>query len=208
MSSKIVVVDYDAGNLYNVANALTRLGANFRFSSRAEDIAAADGVILPGVGAAPPAMNSLGEQGLIAALRDLQAPFLGICLGMQLLFERSEEEDCPCLGRLPGIVRRLDSEGVKVPHIGWNDIRFTNGGSNGSRLLLEGIPEGTFFYFVHSYAAEAGPSAIALTDYPDPFASVVCERNIAGVQFHPERSGEAGLRLLGNFVDWVGARCS
>ena len=192
----IVVIDYRAGNLYNVGNALRYLGAEWIQSKDPETVRRASRIILPGVGSAAPAMESLAEEGLLDVLRTTRVPFLGICLGLQLLFERSDEEDTDCLGILEGSVRRFDSRSLKVPHIGWNQVRGTDD------RLLAGIPDGSNFYFVHSYCASASASTtIAKTEYGVEFASVVRRQNFCGVQFHPERSGEVGLRLLRNFIE-------
>lgn len=192
----VVVVDYDAGNLYNVAHALKFLGVEFQMSGDPQVIRRAERVILPGVGSARAAMASLDRQGLTPVLRDLTAPFLGICLGLQVLFERSEEEDTPCLGILKGSVRKFDSRTVKVPHMGWNTVRW----SDSPGAILEGIPQESYFYFVHSYAAPVNDFTAATTCYDVEFASVVACRNFLGFQFHPERSGEMGLRLIRKFL--------
>ena len=198
----IVVIDYTAGNLYNVGHALEHLGAEFIFSGNPADLTKADKIILPGVGAAKPAMESLAGQGLVETLRQISVPLLGICLGLQLLFESSEEEDTPCLGLLPGRVRRFDRSQVKVPHIGWNCVAGDNGSSQPASPLFEGVPEGSFFYFVHSYYApvEKGVT-LGTTEYGLSFSSVVAKKNLWGVQFHPERSGDIGLKVLENFVE-------
>lgn len=194
----IVVIDYRAGNLYNVANALKHLKAEFVFSGDPEVVSRADKVILPGVGSARAAMDSLTEQGLIEVLKQLKTPFLGICLGLQLLFERSEEDDTLCLGLIPGAVRRFDSLRFKVPQIGWNQVCYTGN----EPLLFKGIPNGSFFYFVHSYYAPCLEGvSLAQSEYADRFSSAVRKDNFWGVQFHPERSGELGLGLLKNFVE-------
>jgi|JYMV01.1.fsa_nt_gi glutamine amidotransferase len=198
----IVVIDYKAGNLYNVGHALKHLGADFMVSGDPADVGRADKIILPGVGAAKPAMDSLAEQGLVEALRQVSVPFLGICLGLQLLFEVSEEEDTPCLGLLPGRVLRFDRSQVKVPHIGWNRVAGTHGSSQPASPLFDGVPAGSFFYFVHSYYAPVEePVTLGTTEYGLSFSSVVVRGNLWGVQFHPERSGEIGLKLLENFVE-------
>lgn len=191
----IAVIDYRAGNLYNVGNALRHLGCEWVQTKDPGVVDRASKIILPGVGSAAAAMDSLAEEGLIGVLRATKAPFLGICLGLQLLFERSEEENTDCLGLLPGSVSRFDSTRLKVPHIGWNQVWGTGDG------LLASIPDGSSFYFVHSYCAPAsGQGTIARTEYGVEFASVVRRENFRGVQFHPERSGELGLQLLRNFV--------
>jgi len=192
----IVVIDYRAGNLYNVGHALKYLKVPFQFSGDPAVVASAEKVILPGVGSARPAMQSLEDQGLFNTIRNLKVPFLGICLGLQLLFEQSEEESTPCLNVLPGTIRKFDSHKVKVPHIGWNTLDI----NPGSIPLLEGIPSGSFFYFVHSYYAPIGPYTVARTRYGAELSSIVQRGNFWGVQFHPERSGGLGLRLLQNFL--------
>lgn len=199
----IVVVDYEAGNLYNVGNALTYLGVDFVFSGDPERVGQASKVILPGVGSARAAMDSLEEQGLIPVIQGLRVPFLGICLGLQVLFDGSDEADTSCLGVMGGQVRSFDDSRVKVPHIGWNQIRRSRSLPAQARAgrLLDGIPDGSYFYFVHSYYAPSGSAeTVAVTDYAGSFASMVSRNNFWGVQFHPERSGEPGLRMLKNFV--------
>lgn len=197
----IVVIDYRAGNLYNVANALKYLGSEFVFSGDPEVVGQASKVILPGVGSARAAMDSLAEQGLVPALKGLRVPFLGICLGLQLLFEASEEDHTPCLGILSGIIRKFDSSQAKVPQIGWNQVRYPASQERPPRLF-EGIPNHSFFYFVHSYyAPHLDGITVAVTEYVTSFASTVRKDNFWGVQFHPERSGDAGLRLLQNFLE-------
>ena len=196
----IIVVDYDAGNLYNVANALRFLGIKFRFSGDPNEVRSADRVILPGVGSARAAMESLEQQGLTEVIRGLDVPFLGICLGLQLLYETSEEDETPCLGILPGTIRRFDSSAVKVPHIGWNQVDWRESGENAK--LLAGISQSAFFYFVHSYYAPVVEDlTLATTEYEVTFSSVIRKGNFVGCQFHPERSGEAGLRLFRNFLE-------
>ena len=155
-------------------------------------IATADGVVLPGVGATETVMGGIIASGLAETLQSLQVPVLGICVGMQVLFDRSEEDGARCLGVIPGVVRRLEGT-PRLPHIGWNDV-------DGSHPLLVGTDH--TFYFVHSYAPvpDDPDVIIGLTDYEDVFVSAVATGNYYGVQFHPERSGSAGLRLLANFV--------
>jgi imidazole glycerol-phosphate synthase subunit HisH len=195
----IVVIDYRAGNLYNVGNALRHLGAEFVFSGDAETVSRASRVILPGVGAARAAMESLNERDLVSVLQNLKVPFLGICLGLQLLYERSEEEQASCLGILEGAVRRFDSRVLKVPHIGWNEV------DSNFLPLFKGIPPRSRFYFVHSYYAPRSPRMTqGITEYGVDFSSVAIKDNYWGVQFHPEKSGEPGLALLKNFLEWEG----
>ena len=201
----IIVVDYGMGNLRSVSKALESLGASVRVSSAPKDVAAADKLILPGVGAFPAAMRELAARRLIDPVRAAIAsgrPYLGICLGLQLLFEDSEEgEGAEGLGVLPGRVRRFalsGSSALKVPHMGWNQVLR----DQGECLLLQGIPDGSFFYFVHSYYADPADRAVsALTaDYGVPFTAMVCRRNLYATQFHPEKSQAIGLQLLKNFI--------
>lgn len=192
----LVLVDSGGANLGSVRYALQRLGVEAPVSADPAVIAAADRVILPGVGAAAPAMARLHALGLVDTLRALRQPVLGICLGMQLLFERSEEGDVECLGRIPGRVRRLPAAGrVRVPHMGWNTLLRRR-----DDPLLDGIDGGASAYFVHSYAVPVDGSCVATCEHGGEFAAVVRHGNIAGAQFHPERSGAAGARLLHNFL--------
>jgi imidazole glycerol-phosphate synthase subunit HisH len=202
---QLVVIDYDAGNLYNVGNALKFLGADYVMSGDPELVARAGRVILPGVGSARAAMASLARQGLSELIPRLTVPFLGICLGMQLLFEESEEDHCPCLGLLEGAVRRFDRERVKVPHIGWNRVDWKTDSPQRLPELTRGLESSGYFYFVHSYFAPLHPGAtLAVTEYDRSFSSAVRKDNFLGLQFHPERSGGPGLRLLRNFLSWEG----
>jgi glutamine amidotransferase len=195
----IIVVDYDAGNLYNIANALKFLGVEYKFSGDPDVVRRAEKVILPGVGSARAAMRSLQKQGLIDAIRELDVPFLGICLGLQLLYEKSEEEATDCLGILPGSVEKFDSSVAKVPHIGWNQVEWEKSDENSK--LFAGISPCSFFYFVHSYYAPVAESlTLATTNYEVTFSSVIRKANFVACQFHPERSGEVGLRLFKNFL--------
>ena len=160
------------------------------------ELTAAPRVLLPGVGAAADAMARLHALGLVDAIRGLTQPVLGICLGMQLLYERSDEGDTECLGLVPGRVLRLaDGPDRPVPHMGWNQLE-----PGRADPLLAGLRDREHFYFVHSYAAPVGPDTIATTVYGTPFTAVVRRGNFAGAQFHPERSGPAGARLLANFL--------
>lgn len=195
----IAIVDYAAGNVRSVANALERLGADFCLTADAAALRRASHVILPGVGEAAAAMASLRERGLDRVIPALTQPVLGICIGLQLMCESSEEGDVRCLGLFPLSVRRLsetDAGGarLKVPHMGWNTVGSVRG------PLFNGLPDGTFFYYVHSFAADPGPDAVALTEYGRPFAAAVARANFYGTQFHPEKSGAAGARLLSNFL--------
>lgn len=199
------IVDYNAGNIRSVELALLSLGTEYRISKNPADLEKADRLIFPGVGEARFAMNELKKTGFDSFLRDWAAdgrPLLGVCLGSQIIFEHSEEGDTPCLGLLPGRVRRFPadfaSRGLKVPHMGWNNITYRNGGS----ALFNGIPENTDVYFVHSYYIEpADPLIItATTDYGFPVPCAVKKGNIEAFQFHPEKSGIPGLSMLANFT--------
>ncbi len=196
----IVVVDYGAGNLRSVANALHRLGYEAEVSSRPEAVGGADVIILPGVGAAGAAMKELAGRGLAEPLcRHIfqEKPFLGVCLGLQLLFAFTEEGGLNrCLGIVPGTVRKFPPT-LKIPHIGWNQVR-----QKGSHPLFEGIPDNANFYFVHSYYGVPEDSSVVAgeTDYGLSFASVIARGNLAATQFHPEKSGEMGLRIYANFL--------
>lgn len=192
----LVLVDSGGANLGSVRYALQRLGVESRLSADAAEIRAADRVILPGVGAAGPGMARLRELDLVDTLRGLRQPLLGICLGMQLLFDSSEEGEVETLGLLPGRVGKLaGSPGVRVPHMGWNRLRPSRGSP-----LLDGIADGAQAYFVHSYAAPVTGDCLATTEHGGAFAAVVERGNVAGAQFHPERSGVVGARLLQNFL--------
>jgi glutamine amidotransferase len=191
----IAIVDTGGANLASVVNALERLGAAAEVTGDPARVRAADAVILPGVGAAPEAAARLAAGGLGDAVRGLTVPVLGICLGMQLFFDDSEEGPARGLGLLPGTVGRMAPKGLTVPHMGWNAVTRTK-----ENPLLEGIDDGSHFYFVHSYAAPAGPWVDAACDYGGPVPAVVSKDNFLGVQFHPERSGAAGARVLKNFL--------
>jgi len=192
----VVLVDSGGANIGSVRYALERLGVQAAMSADADVIRAADRVILPGVGAAGPAMARLNELALVDTLRSLTQPLLGICLGMQLLFDESEEGGVACLGLVPGRVRRMpESPGVRVPHMGWNRLQPTRPSS-----LLDGIADGAQAYFVHSFAAPVTDDCLARCGHGEDFAAVVQRGNVAGAQFHPERSAATGARLLENFL--------
>jgi glutamine amidotransferase len=193
---RVVLVDSGGANLGSVRAALARLGVEAGLCSDAATLQRAERVILPGVGAAGPAMQRLHALGLVEALRRLRQPLLGICLGMQLLYESSEEGEVECLGLLPGRVRRLPpAPGVRVPHMGWNRLR-----ARRASTLLQGIPDGAQAYFVHSYAAPVDADCTAEFEHGTRFAAVVERDGVAGAQFHPERSARVGGRLLANFL--------
>lgn len=192
----VALVDAGGANFASVRHALERQGARVRLARDADALRGAQHIILPGVGAARPAMALLRERGFDAALRAVEVPLLGICLGMQLLFEHSAEGDVQALGILPGRVEALPaSAGVRVPHMGWNSIWPTR-----PAPLLEGLPAGAAMYFVHGFAAAHDEACIARCVHGRPFAAAVQRDQVFGVQFHPERSGAAGARVLGNFL--------
>ena len=193
----VLVIDSGGANLASVQAAFARLGASVRVSADAAQIRAADRVVLPGVGAAGPAMARLRRLGLDTVIRELEQPVLGICIGMQILYTHSEEDDTWCLGIVPGAVQALDRAACgRVPHMGWNRVV-----ARGDADLLEGIAPGAHAYFVHGYAAGAeGGEVVAECEYGAPFAAVVAQRNFHGVQFHPERSGTVGARVLRNWL--------
>lgn len=194
----LVIVDSGVANLTSVEAACERLGIAAFVTDKAKEIQSADHVILPGVGSAPAAMRMLETRGLVAVLKTLTQPVLGICLGMQLLFESSEEGGAtPCLGLVPGAVRKLKSgPGEPIPHMGWNEIQ----AFQKDHPLLQGVAEGSFMYFVHSFAASVGPATVARCTYGETFSALCGHKNVFGCQFHPERSGEVGQRILRNFV--------
>jgi glutamine amidotransferase len=201
----LAVIDYGAGNLRSVVRALNRVGANLHVTSDPDTVRAAPAVVLPGVGATLDTMNSLERLGMAQAIGEViraGKPFLGICVGMQVLCDQSEEfGPHACLGILGGSVRRLP-ERQKVPQIGWNQVHYRGGASE--HPLFSGIPDGSDFYFVHSFYCDLADQQIiaGATDYGGLFPSALVRDNLAAVQFHPEKSGRWGLQLLTNFVSW------
>jgi glutamine amidotransferase len=200
MSARIAILDYGMGNLRSAEKALEHVGVTASITRDPVEVQAADGVILPGVGAMPRAMERIRELGLeelIAERRDSGVPILGICLGLQLLFDSTTEfGGAGGLGLLEGPVVELEADGLKVPHIGWSPVRWER-----ESRLTEGLPSGTPFYFVHSFAPR--PSAedlLGTAEYGSRFACAAQRENVYGVQFHPEKSSAAGLRLLANFA--------
>ncbi|MFH1650490.1 MAG: imidazole glycerol phosphate synthase subunit HisH [Chloroflexota bacterium] len=196
----IAVIDYSAGNLRSVVNAISRLGYEPEVTGDADTVLRADVVVLPGVGAAADTMANLERLGMVEPLRRIigeDKPFLGICMGLQLLFASTEEGGGhQCLGLFPGTVKRFPP-GLKVPHMGWNQVR-----QKKAHPVLEGIPDGANFYFVHSYYVDASDPELVLgeTDYGVNFCSLIARGNLVATQFHPEKSGETGLRLYDNFL--------
>jgi glutamine amidotransferase len=204
---RIAVADYGAGNLVSIEQALTRVGATVVVAGDAEALRGAEALVVPGVGAARPAMERLARAGLVDPIRawiEDDRPFLGICLGLQLLFEASDEDGAETLGVLRGRTIRL-ADAPTLPHIGWNQVVLRR-----PHPAFEGLAAGTDMYFVHTYAGAPldgleAPEVLAVTEHGRPFVSAVARGSLLGVQFHPERSGEDGLRLLANFVERVRA---
>lgn len=197
MSRSVVLIDSGGTNIGSVRYALERLGVTTEMTRDAALIRSAERVILPGVGAAAPGMKRLHDYGLVDVVRSLEQPVLGVCLGMQLLFDHSDESDTPCLGVVPGTVRLLaGGPGLRVPHMGWNRLRVVR-----DEPLLHGLPADAHAYFVHSYAAPVTDATLAATDHGEPFAAVVRSGNFHGMQFHPERSADVGALLLRNFLE-------
>ncbi len=191
-----VIVDSGGANLASLIYAFERLNCRTVVTADGSTIASAERVVLPGVGAAGHVMRRLREAGLISVISTLTQPVLGICLGMQLLFERTDEDATPGLGLLSGVVRKLQpSPEHPVPHMGWNELTDVR-----SDALLKGLPHRSYAYFVHSYAAPVSELTLASAGYPTEIAAVVRRRNFWGTQFHPERSGKIGARVLENFL--------
>jgi imidazole glycerol-phosphate synthase subunit HisH len=204
MAQRISIVDYGMGNLRSVQKALAHVapGADVRITSDPAEIRAADRVVFPGQGAMPDCMRALNERGLgeAVATSARDKPFLGLCIGQQMLFEHSAEGDTPGLALIPGRVRALERRpGLKIPHMGWNEVWQLM-----PHALWKGIGDGSRFYFVHSYYCEPSQPALAAgsTLYPDAFTSAIARDNIFATQFHPEKSSVAGLTLLANFATW------
>jgi glutamine amidotransferase len=200
----IAIVDYQAGNLHSVQKALEKFGVRPIVTSDPSQVQRADALVVPGQGACDSAMRQMRERGLEQPIREFIAsgrPYLGICLGLQLLLEASDEGDEPCLGVLEGRVRKLPS-GQKIPHMGWNEVAFT-----ADHPIFEGIPQGSYFYFVHSYYADPVDTTIVggTTIYGREFCSAAMWGNVVAVQFHPEKSGSVGLKVYENFVSRVRA---
>jgi len=190
----VVIVKYNAGNIHSVELALKRLGINAQLSNDPQVIQNADKVIFPGQGEASSAMRYLQEHKLVEVLRSLTQPFLGICLGLQLMCRHSDENNTSCLGIYKTDVKRFN-QGLKTPQIGWNKIHYPKG------VLFKGIKPGSFFYFLHSFYAQKNEQTIAETDYGLFYASAMHQDNFYAVQFHPEKSGKNGEQLLKNFLE-------
>ena len=197
MTDEIVVIELGCANTASVLFALERLGAPARLSSDAGEIAAAKKVVLPGVGAAGFAMRRIHELGLYDVIRGVRAPLLGVCLGQQLLFEGSDEGDVECLGLIPGRVTKMTVPAdLVVPHMGWNQLAVLR-----DDPLTEGVRDGDYAYFVHSFVCPVNDCTLATSAYGQPFAAMVRNENVWGCQFHPERSSAVGAQILKNFVN-------
>jgi len=202
MSATVAVLDYGSGNLHSVSRALAHVGADVRVVDQPEDVAG-DAVLIPGVGHFGQCARALRAAGFEAPIRSAVSdgrPVIGVCVGMQILFEASEEDDEPGLGILQGIVRRLP-ETARVPHMGWNTVSW----AGRRHPFVADIPDQTSFYFVHSYAPDLGADAVGATEHGRTFAAVVARGTVFATQFHPEKSGDAGLQLYANIVREVAA---
>lgn len=196
------MLDYGSGNLHSVSRAIAHAGGDPLVTGDPRRVASADALLIPGVGHfghCVRAIRALRLDGAVAAFVGTGRPVVGVCVGMQVLFERSEEDVEPGLAIMPGGSRRLPSD-VKVPHIGWNDVTWTR-----PHRLVEGIADGTRFYFVHSYALDAAAETIGIAEHGRAFAAVAARDNVFATQFHPEKSGEAGLAIYANLVSAVAA---
>ncbi|MDP4529634.1 imidazole glycerol phosphate synthase subunit HisH [Alkalimonas delamerensis] len=195
--SGLVIVDTGCANISSVYFAFKRLGADATISKDPRAIKAASRIVLPGVGSARQAMQNLQQRELIECLQAVQQPLLGICLGMQLLTAHSMEGDVPCLNLIPGEVLPLQANGLRLPHMGWNTLH-----SISEHPLMAGFDPQDYVYFVHSFGVAPNRYSLALCDYGNDFSAVIGKGNVAGAQFHPERSGKTGARLLQNFLEW------
>ena len=190
----VAIIDYNAGNVRSVLFAMERLGVDVILTDDHEKIRSADKVIFPGVGEAASTMNYLQERGLDQLIKSLQQPVLGICLGMQLMCQHSEEGDTPCLGIFSEQVKRFESQDLKVPHMGWNSLIEKQG------PLFSPLDENPYVYFVHSFYVAEGPDTIATADYGQKFSAALHRDNFYATQFHPEKSGEVGAKILEQFL--------
>jgi glutamine amidotransferase len=213
--ARITVLDYDSGNLHSVSRAIAKVGGDVDVTSDPSRVASADAIVIPGVGHFGQCMRALRDRGLDVAAKDFAGtgrPVFGVCVGMQILFDGSDESDVPGLGRLAGRVHRLGEhpgrrrfEGVRVPHIGWNTVEWTT--MPHEHAYLRGLPSNAYFYFVHSFAPSPSyPETLGVTTHGWGFASVVARDNVFATQFHPEKSGDTGLQLYENFVKVVASQ--
>jgi glutamine amidotransferase len=203
MAATIAVCDYGSGNLHSVSRALERAGAQVRVAEEPVALADANAIVIPGVGHFGQCVRALRAAGFEQPLRaavNAGTPVIGVCVGMQILFEGSDEDDEAGLGLLPGHVRRLPAT-VRVPHMGWNTVAW----AGRRHAFVAGIPDDTFFYFVHSFAPDLGPDTVGASEHGRAFSAVVARDNVFATQFHPEKSGAAGLALYANIVREVAA---
>ncbi|MBD3616626.1 MAG: imidazole glycerol phosphate synthase subunit HisH [Gracilimonas sp.] len=194
----IAIIKYKAGNTASVANALDRLGAHYFFAETPAELESAEAVIFPGVGHASSAMKSLENKGVDVWLKKTKKPVLGICVGMQLLYETSTEGDTIGLGIIPGSLQKFDESKAKVPHMGWNRLK-----NSGEHPILKNLIAKNYLYFVHSFYAPVTEYTLATCNYINDFSAIVAKDNFIGVQFHPEKSGSVGSLILQNFLDLV-----
>jgi glutamine amidotransferase len=194
---KVAIVKYNAGNVQSVKNALMRLGAEFEVTDSADTLSAADKVIFPGVGEASSAMRYLRERGLDEVIASLKQPVLGICLGMHLLCAGSDENETECIGVMPYQVKKFSGNELKVPQIGWNNIWDLRS------PLFEGVSRNSYVYFVHGYYVPTSPETIASAEYRSKFSAAIKHENFYAVQFHPEKSGGVGAKILENFLQII-----
>lgn len=194
----IAIINYEAGNLASVANAFKRLEEPYKITNNIDELEDATGIVFPGVGHAQPAMQSLQRNGLDTWLTQTKKPVLGICLGMQLFFESSEEGNSKGLGIIPGHLRKFDSSKAKVPHMGWNTFQKVS-----KHPITQNLSEKEYFYYVHSFYAPINDFTVASCNYIGDFSAIVAYNNFIGVQFHPEKSGKVGSLLLQNFLGHV-----
>ena len=192
----IALIDYGAGNLKSVANALDDLKVDYLITNKSNEIESAEKIIFPGVGEATSAMNKLWDKGIIDTIKKTEKPLLGICLGMQLLATFSEERNTKCLDVVKSVVKQFDSTEVKVPHMGWNKVEYMN-----QNKLFSGVKSGEHFYFANSFYVPVSEYTIASTNYGLTFSASINKNNFYGVQFHPEKSGKTGLQILRNFIE-------
>lgn len=192
----IGLVDYGTGNLTSVANSLDRMNISYFKGSTVSELSRADKLIFPGIGEAKTAMDSIRKQELASYIKSLRIPFLGICIGLQILFDHTEERDTECMGVIGGNIKRFENNGIKVPQIGWNKVSL-----KANSPLFDGIDDGAYFYFVNSFYAPLISETIAVTEYGIDFSSALQKDNFYAVQFHTEKSGVTGEKLLKNFID-------
>lgn len=196
---KLAIIEYKAGNLASVSNALKRIDADFEITHDLNKLNKADGIIFPGVGHAQAAMESVLELNLQEFLKSTRKPILGICVGMQLLFDSTEESEIPSLELISGRLKKFDSKLDKVPHMGWNKIQIRDA----AHPLLVGLNESSWFYYVHSYYAPVVTETIASCEYITPFSAITAKDNVMGCQFHPEKSAKDGEQFLKNFIGLI-----